>query len=94
MTEFDNDNTAEILELIETNPDARAVLSRATWLLGRPSSVEEAAEDIQRFLSSAFIMKLHGLWSSASWLDDICGADETDWIMVAERILKLEGALP
>jgi hypothetical protein len=92
LTEWDDDNTAEILELIETDPDACAVLSRATWLLGRPSSVEEAALDIQRFLSSAFIMKLHGLWSSASWLDDICGADETDWVVVAARVLELEDA--
>jgi hypothetical protein len=48
----------------------------------------------QRFLSSAFIMKLHGLWSSGSWLDDISGADETDWVAVAARILELEEASP
>lgn len=92
MTEWDSDNTDEILRLIEENPDARAVLSRAIGLLGPVSSVEEAAEDIERFLTSAFIMKLHGLWAFASWLDDICGADETDWVVVAARTLELEEA--
>jgi hypothetical protein len=84
-----DDRTDEILGLLEETPEIRAVLFGAIGLVGPVSSIEEAAEDIVRFLASADLMRQYGIGSPASWLDRVCADDGTDWIVVAARLLEL-----